>query len=573
MRKTFVVVCGSLMATLLLLSITALFFQPVRADILEVTGDLNGNVLYIDPGDRVYIVCDDCEGVTFNEEFSYVQGMQLVGHYFDGTPFPLATETPVPTETSQPVATATAEPLPTETQPPTSTPIPAATETPLPTVTNTPEPQPTATQDPNTSTGVFPTFPDRPTKIYPLGDSITRGETQNSSYRYHLVNSMTLAGVNFDMIGPVTSANKAVRFASTVTDDWDYHHGSYTGWQADFYLQTMTEQGWADVFVPDVVLIHLGTNGHIPNHINDLGDLNGDHFGIIQQFRSANPQTVFYISQIHGKADTPSDLLAEFNAEIAQFASTHSTNLSPIVVVDGSTGIDPGEILTEAGPHTVDGIHLNDAGAEILGSRFFEAMFPSLAGSVVINESPCVLPWTWAGQADMIGMSQAFEVQTDQNRFAQFGQNDEDGRVDLYYSIVSLVDNPTFNEEDTVAFCFLADESANYKVEMTATSFDTESDSFYLAYSRNSEALESKVIEWDQEDSFHTFIAGSQSEGDLVIPAYQGDTLNISIGSREAGAQFYNMRLIQDGIPLATPAPTVPSGYPAPVVPTVEAYP
>lgn len=108
-------------------------FENVEAD-----PSINGNIIYLDPGERLYVKCEQCEGIVFNERYSYVQGMHLVGTILDGTPI----------VTIPPTMTLTMEPSPTPTiEPATSTPLPVETGQPVPTETTTPTATPLPTQE------------------------------------------------------------------------------------------------------------------------------------------------------------------------------------------------------------------------------------------------------------------------------------------------------------------------------------------------------------------------------------------------------------------------------------------
>lgn len=121
MKSLRVIVFGGLGFLVVLGLVSTVLFRPVMADNLAM-GDLNGNVLYMNPGDRVYLQCEACEGMTFNEEFDYVQAMRPVGAVLGGTatPHPVETGQPVPTETALPTLTPTDVP---NTQTPTVEPL------------------------------------------------------------------------------------------------------------------------------------------------------------------------------------------------------------------------------------------------------------------------------------------------------------------------------------------------------------------------------------------------------------------------------------------------------------------
>lgn len=252
---------------------------------------------------------------------------------------------------------------------------PAATATDEPTSTNTPIP-PTPTEAAGNGGGYI--FTDGETKIMMVGDSITRGEDQASSYRYHLWNQLQSAGYDqIDFVGAEERVTRAVK-SGGVDGTWDHDHSSFAGSQPDFIYELMQNGqnaipgDWAATYQPDIVLLHLGTNGHLPAHTSDLSQVDGDYLAIINEFRSANPNTVFLVSKIMGKAVDNQTWLASFNSALDGFVASNSTAQSPIVLVDNSQAAG---FSTAA--HTVDGTHLNEAGAILMAGNWFDALAPS----------------------------------------------------------------------------------------------------------------------------------------------------------------------------------------------------
>lgn len=268
----------------------------------------------------------------------------------------------------------------TETSEPTATQEATATGA-LPTVTSEPTDLPTATATiaatvtPTQAAGGGYIFTDGETKIMLVGDSITRGESQSESYRYHLWNLLQAAGyTQIDFVGAEERPDRAVK-SGGVDGTWDYDHSSFAGSQPDFIYQIMqfgqnaVPGNWAATYQPDIVLIHLGTNGHLPNHTSDLSQADGDYLAIINEFRSANPNTVFFVSKIMGKAVDNQTWLASFNNALDGFAAANSTAQSPIIIVDNSQAVGFSTAV-----HTIDGTHLNEAGAALMAQQWFDAL-------------------------------------------------------------------------------------------------------------------------------------------------------------------------------------------------------
>lgn len=491
---------------------------------------------------------------------------------------PVLTMAPTETATAtlEPAATNTPAIEPTEMPPTAIPPTETATSTAFPTIAPT---------EPPSAGGVFPTFANRPTKIYTVGDSITRCETQNSCYRYPLVNWMVQDGYSIDMVGPNQSRNRAVRFYSTISGDWDYDHGGYAGWQPDFYFQTLVDRGWASEFSPDVVLLHLGINGHLPNHSSDLLSDDGDFLGIVDEFRRVNPEAVIYISKIHETDGVNPAWLSNFNAAVDIFAERHSTDQSPIVVADGYSGFDPDE-------HTDDGVHLNDAGAILLASRIHAAMFPKGTGQPVPDVTPTVAAQPTAvtnvtptsaptatpepsvnvdpskcivggegNQFNIAGIGEGWWISHD-----EFPQDEHEGK----YPVVATVSENPADLNHNLTWCFLPNNTGRYYVEMTyQAKTNLEGEVWFqindgvVTSVRQGDDPNVKVRrvgrQWNGwADDGEWYPAGTRIEFDLS----QGVPVKISFFPKLAGFRIYAVRLVWIDAPARPGEPCAVDAYP-----------
>ena len=108
-----------------------------------------------------------------------------------------------------------------------------------------------------------------PTRIMPLGDSITNGFPVAGGYRNRLHQLLTAAGYNVDFIGTQTDNG-----AGTLPDP---DHEGHSGWRIGQLDANIA--GWFGAMAdPDVVLLHIGTNDFgsstdTPNAINRLDAL------------------------------------------------------------------------------------------------------------------------------------------------------------------------------------------------------------------------------------------------------------------------------------------------------------
>jgi len=98
-------------------------------------------------------------------------------------------------------------------------------------------------------------------KIMPVGNSITAGEHYNlpaieerTGYRKPLYDMLKSEGYSFDFVG---STNHGKRENS---DNWyDWNSESYPGWTINSIADTTLKV--LPFYKPDILLIHIGTNG------------------------------------------------------------------------------------------------------------------------------------------------------------------------------------------------------------------------------------------------------------------------------------------------------------------------
>ncbi len=232
-----------------------------------------------------------------------------------------------------------------------------------------------------------------PIKIMPFGDSITASFFPYSSYRCHLDHLLHAANIQFLYAGSRTtdSYGQNPPFCGNPPAAFDPHNEGYSGamawdflhednWQKDavntidniLSRQITFYDGTAGENVPDVVLMHLGTNdlghGHpIPQIISDLGAL-------IDHFRARNPKVAILVAQII-PCQSPNlpwcSNVPDLNAAIPGLAAQKSTVDSPVMVVDQYTGYNP---LTDSFLSSNEYVHPNSNGDAKLAVRWMEAI-------------------------------------------------------------------------------------------------------------------------------------------------------------------------------------------------------
>ncbi len=238
--------------------------------------------------------------------------------------------------------------------------------------------------------------PPEPLKIMALGNSITQGHTTFDNYRHHLWNKLQAQGyTDVDFVG----SHDVLAYD---TDDplvFDKDHEGHYGWHTDEILGgggnpaggTGTLDQWlsglaASDEVPDVVLMHLGTNDVLFNPAGyDHGITIGEMEDVIDVLRTYNPDVTVLLAKIipHNKPGFPS--VDALNALIPQL-DTYETASSEVVIVDHHTGFSTSWLA--------DQVHPNATGAAEMSNRWFDALVP------VLDPKPRVVVSTDIGGSD-----------------------------------------------------------------------------------------------------------------------------------------------------------------------------
>jgi acyl-CoA thioesterase I len=215
--------------------------------------------------------------------------------------------------------------------------------------------------DTDTGTGVA-AFPSTQTvKIMVVGSS----NELITCWRAFLWRELEAANIkNFDFVGGVTSG------PDCGVPGYDMDLQAQSGIIVS-NLPASTYAGWFKAHPPDVILMHFGGADLLAN-MPIAGVMNAYSLALAQA-RIVNPQVRFFIAQ-----HTPEDetgctnckvTVVELNADIVTWATQNTTAQSPVTSVDLYTGIDP---ATDES----DGVHLNNAGSQIVADRWFAAIGP-----------------------------------------------------------------------------------------------------------------------------------------------------------------------------------------------------
>ena len=240
-----------------------------------------------------------------------------------------------------------------------------------------------------------------PIKIMPFGDSITSSVGTNTyilgklvpaqaSYRYELYNDLHNDGIGFEFTGTriLNYSSNGIDGVPLHAGQFDQHNEGWSGTQtSDFFdstkpyfidtLLNANRNGTTESNVPDMVLMHLGTNDLSKGRL--IADITADLGRLIDKFRGKNPKVIILLARIIPCAATNyysppltgayCAKIPELNAAIPALAQQKYTAISPVVVVDQFTGFDAAQ-----GHDTYDGLHPNASGEVKMANKWKTAI-------------------------------------------------------------------------------------------------------------------------------------------------------------------------------------------------------
>jgi lysophospholipase L1-like esterase len=197
----------------------------------------------------------------------------------------------------------------------------------------------------------------------PLGDSIT-GTT---CYPQLLDQSLRAVGrSNFELVGTILN-NQDCAGAPFVQSEG---HGGYLVVDlvgSGSHAAELTS--WCATDQADVVLMHFGTNDVWNNRPTQ--DILDAYAGVLAALRQVVPNVIVFVAQLIPM--TPDNCgecngrVQALNAAIPDWAAQHSTQDSPVCVVDQYSGFD-------TNVDTGDGVHPNITGSQKMADRWADAL-------------------------------------------------------------------------------------------------------------------------------------------------------------------------------------------------------
>ena len=147
---------------------------------------------------------------------------------------------------------------------------------------------------------------------------------------------------------------------------WDFLYNTTWGNTIDDIL-SRDIAGTAKKNIPDMVLMHLGTNDL--RELHSIGQIIADLGSLIDHFRAKKPSVIILIAQIIPcdpvRIGNYCNSVPVLNEAIPNLVAQKYTITSPVVVVDQYDGFD---VSTD----TIDGIHANSTGDAKMAAKWFE---------------------------------------------------------------------------------------------------------------------------------------------------------------------------------------------------------
>ena len=242
---------------------------------------------------------------------------------------------------------------------------------------NTPQPlpQPTPAPTPMPSPTNPPPQPKK-LRIMPLGDSITYGIGSSAcsaggcdGYRTPLQTILTSENIHFDFVGSVSSG-----------PDWltDKDNEGHSGWRIDEIQAQIVP--WLQQALPDVVLLHIGTNDIAQNH--DMSNAGARLGQLIDTINSNCPNAYIFVALVIPIQNSPSgwDLaVRNYNTAVEAQVSPRTAQGRKIFLVNMYSHFDQ----SASSADYADPAHPSDVGyakmAEVWNGAFYFHGLPSPA--------------------------------------------------------------------------------------------------------------------------------------------------------------------------------------------------
>jgi lysophospholipase L1-like esterase len=227
-----------------------------------------------------------------------------------------------------------------------------------------------------------------PLRVMALGDSITAAP---GCWRAIMWDRLQDNGyTNVDMVG--TQSGDGCGFP------YDSNHEGHSGFTATGIASQNQLPGWLSSTLPDIVLMHLGTND-VWNGTITTAQILAAYSTLVDQMRASNANMKILVAKILPMnptgCGTCGQRVVELNNAIPAWASGKTTSASPITVVDQWTGFD---VATD----TFDGVHPVTSGFQKMSDRWYPPLTAALGAPTPPDNPPpsgtCLATYKVVGQ-------------------------------------------------------------------------------------------------------------------------------------------------------------------------------
>jgi len=210
--------------------------------------------------------------------------------------------------------------------------------------------------------------------ILPIGDSITQGgraDRAEYTYRYPLFYKLKDAGYDVNFIGSLkTGLSGEFKWPDKDGVAFDPDHEGHYGWKTAAVRDKLAEWSTAWNAIPDIVLIHLGTNDRESNDYN--ADIVQPLKDMVTFLRTKNPR----VAVIIGHLNFNEEQAVTIRKAVASGVKELTTKESPVIEVATYDGWNPDPAHAES--DTFDWAHPNERGQIKLADKWLTAMRPLL---------------------------------------------------------------------------------------------------------------------------------------------------------------------------------------------------
>jgi hypothetical protein len=205
------------------------------------------------------------------------------------------------------------------------------------------------------------------TKIMPLGASRVQGfPGLFESYRYELWKDLVDGGFEFDFVG---NNEDLWQYASYKNYCFDNEHEGRGGWTASKINESI--ESWLTAVGDVDIVLFSSPGGNDALSGADFDEILININSIVDKIQAHNSNITIIIEQLApGKTSFMTEeyalLFAQMKTAIVQIASSKTTAISEVVVVDMGTGFTDGMLA--------DDIHYNQAGAAFIAERYYNKL-------------------------------------------------------------------------------------------------------------------------------------------------------------------------------------------------------